>query len=207
VRQLVIDTATGACSVALFENTMLLDGRHDIIGRGHAERLVPMLSELPDKGRADSIHVNIGPGSFTGIRVGVAAARALALAWQVECHGYGCLEMIAAIAKLSYGNAITVDVAIKGGHGEYFVQSFTESGVAIAPAISIIPEEAAQLLSANIVAGDAAQHICELRGFGNAIEIGPDARQFEAIPTLIQYPASPAYVRGPDAKLPQKRST
>jgi tRNA threonylcarbamoyladenosine biosynthesis protein TsaB len=57
VRRLVIDTATRACSVALFEEDRLVDARHEVIGRGHAERLVPMIAELPDRGRADAISV------------------------------------------------------------------------------------------------------------------------------------------------------
>ena len=95
MKRLVIDTATQACSVALFDDDVCVAAQHEVIGRGHAERLVPMIAGLPDKGRAQSICVNVGPGSFTGIRVGISAARALALAWQAECSGYGCLDLVA----------------------------------------------------------------------------------------------------------------
>uniref|UniRef100_UPI00359301A6 tRNA (adenosine(37)-N6)-threonylcarbamoyltransferase complex dimerization subunit type 1 TsaB n=1 Tax=Blastomonas sp. TaxID=1909299 RepID=UPI00359301A6 len=78
---LVIDAATEACSVALFERDALIASDHAVLGRGHAERLIPMIAALPERGRADTILVNCGPGSFTGVRVGLAAARALALAW------------------------------------------------------------------------------------------------------------------------------
>ena len=73
---LVIDTATAACSVALLDGDRVFAERHEVVGRGHAERLVPMIAELPDGGRAEAILVDVGPGSFTGIRVGLAAARA-----------------------------------------------------------------------------------------------------------------------------------
>ena len=55
MRILAIETATEACSVALFDGGVPLDARHEVLGRGHAERLVPMIAELPEKGRADEI--------------------------------------------------------------------------------------------------------------------------------------------------------
>ena len=99
MRTLVIDSATEACSVALFEDGALLAGACEVIGRGHAERLVPMIAELPDKGRAERIVVSLGPGSFTGVRIGLAAARALGLAWQAEVLGYPTLALVAAMAR------------------------------------------------------------------------------------------------------------
>ena len=88
MRQLVIDCATEACSVALFENGSMISGTLEMLGRGHADRLVPMIADLPGKGRAEEIAVNVGPGSFTGIRVGIAAAKALGLAWNARVIGY-----------------------------------------------------------------------------------------------------------------------
>src|SRR6187402_2735190 len=96
---LVIETATAACSVALLAGRTRLAGAHELVGRGHAERLVPMIGEvLAAAGleRADLILVDCGPGSFTGIRVGLAAARALGYAWNVPVHGYSALALIAA---------------------------------------------------------------------------------------------------------------
>ncbi|MEY4870668.1 MAG: tRNA ((37)-N6)-threonylcarbamoyltransferase complex dimerization subunit type 1 TsaB, partial [Pseudomonadota bacterium] len=110
MKRLVIDTATQACSVALFDDDVCVAAQHEVIGRGHAERLVPMIADLPDKGRAQSICVNVGPGSFTGIRVGISAGRALALAWQAECSGYGCLDLVAAIARSSRPEIDALDV-------------------------------------------------------------------------------------------------
>ena len=96
MRILVIDSATEACSVALFDGGTLVDGAYEVIGRGHAERLVPMIAELPDKGHADRVVVSLGPGSFTGVRIGLAAARALGLAWKAEVLGYPTLALVAA---------------------------------------------------------------------------------------------------------------
>src|SRR3546814_1758678 len=69
--------------------------RHAIVGRGHAERLLPLIADFPDKGRADRIAVDIGPGSFTGVRIGLAAARALSFAWGAALTGYSTLSIIA----------------------------------------------------------------------------------------------------------------
>ena len=98
-RLLAIECATEACSVALFDGTTFFDGRYEVLGRGHAERLVPMIAELPDRGRAERIFVGLGPGSFTGIRIGLAAARALGLAWGTEVRGYPTLALVSAMAR------------------------------------------------------------------------------------------------------------
>ncbi|MEQ1540352.1 MAG: tRNA (adenosine(37)-N6)-threonylcarbamoyltransferase complex dimerization subunit type 1 TsaB [Sphingorhabdus sp.] len=200
MRRLIIDTATRACSVALFEGDECLAAIHEDIGRGHAERLVPMIAELPDKGRADSIYVDVGPGSFTGIRVGVSAARALALAWGAECHGYCSLDLVAAMAR--NGAAIDVDVAVTGGHGEYYFQSFGSDGVAIGDARSLSPADAAKTSMAERVAGDMAERLITTRGSGEAIDLLPNAQFWPAICAITSLPPSPFYVRGPDAKLP-----
>ncbi len=203
MRRLVIDTATRACSVALFKGDDCIAALHEDIGRGHAERLVPMVAEMPDRGRADAIHVNVGPGSFTGIRVGVSAARALALAWGAECHGYGCLDLVAAMAR--GGTAIAVDVVMTGGHGEVYFQNFGASGAPAAAPQSLPPEIAAENASAACVAGDVAEKIIALRGFGQAAILLPDARHWAQLAGKPSLAARPFYVRGPDAKLPGGR--
>jgi len=116
---LAFDTSTAACSAALFDSSGSCIARRDeLIGRGHSERLVPMLDELLGGRRADRIIVGIGPGSFTGIRVGIAAAQGLAIAWNCELSGMSSLALLAAGAE---DEANTV-AAVDGGHGELFVQ-------------------------------------------------------------------------------------
>jgi tRNA threonylcarbamoyladenosine biosynthesis protein TsaB len=202
VKRLIIDTATRACSVALFDGDVLVDARHEVIGRGHAERLVPMIAELPNQGRAEAIHVNVGPGSFTGIRVGVSAARALAVAWGAECHGYGNLALIAAIARQQCGSASDIDVAIPGGHGELFFQTYHANGSAAADPQSLPPADAASISKASIIAGAAAAELTKLRGDGAALDIDPDARHWLLLANTHPIAPSPLYVRDADAKLP-----
>ena len=94
---LVIDSATAACSAALIgPDGDLIDERHEIVGRGHAERLLPMVADLLGGRVPDSILVDCGPGSFTGVRVGLAAAHGLAIGWKVPLAGYSSLAVVAA---------------------------------------------------------------------------------------------------------------
>jgi tRNA threonylcarbamoyl adenosine modification protein YeaZ len=154
MRTLVIDTATRACSVALFDDENVIAAAYEVIGRGHAERLLPLIAALPDNGKADRVMVNVGPGSFTGIRVGVAAAKALGLAWHIDVHGYGCLALVAAMARSQLAEPAPIDVVMTGGHGEYFFEAFDAQGHSLAPVRSVLPADLLSLATANVVAGD-----------------------------------------------------
>lgn len=202
MRLLAIDCATEACSVALFEHGALLGGDYRVLGRGHAEMLVPMIAALHGKGQADRIVVSLGPGSFTGLRVGLAAARALALAWGCELLGYPTLALVAAMARAGHGEG-PVDVAMNGGHGEWFVQQFSADGSALAPAHSLSPERATEELGGAVVAGSRASELVARRGSGEAIELWPDARQVLLLPeTAFLAEPTLSYGRPPDARLP-----
>jgi len=196
MRTLVIDTATRACSVALFENDHLLAGHHEIIGRGHAERLLPLIADLPGNGKAARIMVDVGPGSFTGIRVGLAAAKALGLAWAVPVHGYGCLALVSAMARKTLTCPEPVDVFMTGGHGEYFFEAFDAAGLSMAPAASIPPEGVPSRGSAGYAAGDIEPVGTEYRW----IQTLPDARAWFHLPENSALPPTAIYGRAPDAK-------
>ena len=210
MRTLVIDCATDACSVALFDDRILLGGDCRVLGRGHAEALVPMIAALPGKGRADRIAVSLGPGSFTGLRVGIAAARALGLAWNIEVLGYPTLALVAAQGgalvaaqgRAAFGGG-PVTAAMTGGHGEWFVQVFDAEGAPTSALASLSPEAAAIAVQTRHVAGSQAEALVALRGFGEAHNLLPDARQFRLLPPhLLTRDISPIYGRAPDARLP-----
>src|SRR3569623_1633380 len=129
-RTLVIETATAACSVALIEHGRVIASIHEVVGRGHAERLVPMIAELPDGGRAGSILGDCGPGSFTGSRVGIAAARGLGLGWGVPVRGFSSLPLVAASAFAADPTLDRLAVVLEGGHGEVFMQPIAAGHIA-----------------------------------------------------------------------------
>lgn len=203
MRMLAIECATEVCSLALFEGETLLDSRHEILGRGHAEHLVPLIASLEDKGRAGEIRVSLGPGSFTGVRIGLAAARALGLAWGAAVRGYPTLALVAAMALREHDGPVSACMA--GGHGEWFVQDFTAGGLPEGKLHSVAPEASRGRWNHALVAGDRAREKAALEGPGHrALELLPDARVVLDIPAaLLLAELTPIYGRGPDARLPQ----
>lgn len=202
---LAIDSATEACSVALLDGNRLVAGEFRMLGRGHAEQLVPMIAALPGKGRAGRIAVALGPGSFTGVRVGLAAARALAFAWGAELVGYPTLDLVAAMARAE--RAGPVAVAMTGGHGEWFVQGFDAQGAPLRPLASLAPEAAVAATPEPLVAGSQAEALVAARGHGEALALWPDARALPLLPqAALTAEVHPLYGRAPDARLPGTRA-
>ena len=178
-------------------------GSYGVIGRGHAERLVPMISELPGKGRADRVVVSLGPGSFTGVRIGLAAARALGLAWQAEVLGYPTLALVAAMAHERCPDR-PLTVCMTGGHGEWFVQAFGVDGLPETSHVSRTPNDARLDMHYLLAAGSQAEALLAFDGPGRtALTILPDARSFALLPAaLLTADLAPLYGRPPDARLP-----
>jgi tRNA threonylcarbamoyl adenosine modification protein YeaZ len=194
---LVIDSATAACSVALFDRNSLVDERHEVVGRGHAERLVPMIGEMLGSRRPRAILVDCGPGSFTGLRVGLAAAHGLAIGWRVPLSGYSSLALIAAGAE-----ADEIAVALHAGHGQLFVQNYGRHPLMPLDELrSLLPEHAAAAVSAYHVYGSGAETLVGARGYGEAHDALPRAADALRLPAeLRSLPPRPIYGRAPDAK-------
>lgn len=155
---------------------------------------------MPDGGRADAIAVDVGPGSFTGVRIGVAAARALALAWGVPVHGYGALTMIAAKAAGQHAGG-PIMVTITGGHGELFWQRFDADGLTpiTQPASTAITVLAEQIDDATIY-GTGAEALVTARGHGTAVSLYPDSADYPLIAAVLPLAPSPIYCREADAR-------
>ncbi len=200
MRVLAIETASEACSIALFEGEQRIAHDHRVIGRGHAEALVPMIAALPDKGRADRILVSLGPGSFTGVRIGLATARALGFAWGAEVLGYPTLALIAAQAQAEHpGQPLTV--CVNGGHGEWFVQDFGGDGLPETKVLSQTPAAARGDIHYSFAAGSRARELLESDGVGMVtLDILPDASAVPLLdPALLTGDLAPIYGRGADA--------
>jgi tRNA threonylcarbamoyl adenosine modification protein YeaZ len=197
---LVIDSVSAACSAALIDaaGTVVAEA-HEVVGRGHAERLVPMIAELLAGRVPDSVLVDCGPGSFTGLRVGLAAAQGLAIGWGVPLAGYAAPTLLAAMAGRPDG---AIAAAIQGGHGEIFVQSF--DGATLEPTDdlrSLPPEAAAAVIGANVVVGSGAEQLVAARGSGEALDLLPRAAEAWRLPLpLRSLIVRPIYGRAPDAK-------
>ncbi len=206
MRTLAIETASEACSVALFNGGRLVARDHRVLGRGHAEQLVPMIAGLPEKGQADRIVVSLGPGSFTGVRIGLATARALGVAWGVEVLGYPTLALIAAMAQAQHEKS-SLTVCVSGGHGEWFIQDFGPDGLPQTEVQSQTPDQAQHDIRHPFAAGNRAS---DLLGPDlterHALDLLPDASAVLLLPEVLFSPArTPIYGRAPDAK-PQKQA-
>jgi tRNA threonylcarbamoyladenosine biosynthesis protein TsaB len=201
MRTLVIETATAACSVALLDDDQPIAEEHAIVGRGHAEQLLPMIAALPGGGRADHILVDCGPGSFTGIRVGVAAARALAFGWGATLAGFSSLPLMAAAALAEDPTLAALAVVIEGGHGEVFMQTFTAPLAERTPLCSLLPPAALALLGTLPAIGSGRRWLAPLTATLAGEDRLPRAADARLLPaTFTTLAPHPIYGRAPDAK-------
>ena len=196
---LCFDCSTAACTAALFDaDGNLLAARDELISRGHAERLVPMIAELLDGRVPTEIIVGVGPGSFTGLRVAIAAAHGLAIGWDATLHGLPSLALLAASAP---GDEPVV-AAMSGGHGELFVQAFDRSPfAATSEALNLTPRDAATLFPTGTPVGSGALALAEARGATASPDLVPTASAaLRLTPSLRTLAPAPLYIRAPDAR-------
>ena len=129
MRLLAFDTSGAALSAAAAQDVAILAARHEALGRGHAERLLPMLEEVMAAAAwswrdLDLVAVTVGPGNFTGLRAGIAAARALALALERPVLAVGTLEL-AAEAALDPTDTRPIQVILDARRSEVYAQRFS----------------------------------------------------------------------------------
>ena len=201
---LAIDSASAACTAAL----MTLDGeviaqRHENLGRGHAERLMPMVAEMIGRHVPTQIVVGVGPGSFTGLRVAIAAAHGMAIGWSVPLSGFDSLALVAASAgrEAACGTG-PIGVAMLGGHGEWFVAQYDRPDLSLIDLIaSRTPDAASRQITAHVVVGSAAAALVAHRGHGQSFATLPHAAHVLDLPLAMRsFEPRPVYARAPDAR-------
>lgn len=196
---LVIDTALSAHSVALLDGLAVVAFHHELLARGHAEALMPAVAAVVGARRPDEVLVDIGPGSFTGLRIGIAAARALALAWGVEVHGYHSLALIAAPLFAADPALDRLQVVAEAGRGQLYVATLGRDLALDAEPRALDAAAVAALLDPALpLAGPGAGRVPG--SFRLLAEDWPDARHAALLPPSARsLPADPLYVRPPDA--------
>jgi len=223
---LAFDTCFGACSAAVLRRAGTqaprLTCRFELRESGHAEALLPMIRAVMNESRTafadlDRIAVTVGPGTFTGTRTAIAAARGLALAARVPAVGASSLAVMAAGAERRLGReelsgdlAVAVDVR----RGEVYVQLFRRPGLAPRTApLRLTYRAAAGLGGAGplLLAGSGAEKVAtEATALGRRIlvrlpELQPDAADLAGMAPDLEpgsEPVRPLYLREPDVTLP-----
>ncbi len=196
---LALDTSTSACTAALFAaDGSLFAARDEIIGRGHAERLVPLIAEMLDGHLPSQLLVGVGPGSFTGLRIAIAAAQGLGIGWDVPVLGMSSLALLAAGAP---GDG-PVAAALAGGHCELFVQQFRRGPLrASGETLNLPAAQAAEVVDAPLVVGTGAEALVAARGSGEAVPLLPSAANALRLPPKLRHlDPKPLYARAPDAR-------
>lgn len=207
-----LDTCLSACAVAVLEGERVLAHASEPMERGHQERLGPLVREAMAAAglgfsRLERVGVTVGPGSFTGLRVGLAFAKGLGAALAVPVAGVGALEALAASAP----EGLTL-AAIDARRGQVYLQAFRDGEALMAPDALDLGGAAAR--AAEFYSGGPVT----LVGSGGPLlaEALPGARTLaaegcdpQAVARLAArrapVPARPLYLRAPDARLPQPR--
>lgn len=162
MRLLAFDTAGDGCSAGCFEDGAPLSFERHEGATGHAELLVPMLaSVLADAGwdlsDAGALAVTIGPGSFTGIRTGLAAARGLALVRRLPVWPVTSLAALATVAAAGNRESLPVAVVLDARRGQVFLQRFDSRGAPLDGPWVLAPELArARLRGRHLLVGSGA---------------------------------------------------
>jgi len=216
---LAIDTASHLCAVALHDSQrdLILAERSESIGRGHAERLMDMVADVlaaadADYSRLSRVVATVGPGSFTGIRVGLATARGIALGLSIPAVGVSSLEAIAesAAASGAWDRSAPLFVAVDARRGEAWCRFAGSAAPRGAPAGDFVSPyhriaEWAGFPGLNLC-GSGSVHVNEAAGANLPVLGLADAPPIAAVARLGARldPASalpePAYIRPPDAR-------
>jgi tRNA threonylcarbamoyladenosine biosynthesis protein TsaB len=217
MRVLAIDTALAACSAAVLDTEYggIVASESLPMLRGHAEALMPLLQRVMQQAGfgfadIDRIAVTTGPGSFTGLRVGIAAARGIALAAQKPAVGLSTLPAYAA-PHIASDERFPVVAAIDARHNHVYLQVFAPGGsLFTAPRLAPLREAVkAAAETSSFIAGSAAQLVAAGLTADDPVPVAVDASaapdiawvaRMGAVVPEEQAPLKPQYLRAPDAQ-------
>lgn len=202
---LALDTCLNACSAAVIDGDAVLARRIEPMARGHQERLAPLVAEVMAEAglgfdALDRIGVTVGPGSFTGLRVGLAFAKGLSAALGVPAVGVGTLE---ALAEPHAGTVIAV---LDAKRGQVYLQGFADGRAVTAPDVLPIEIAAARVaeLQPHVLVGTGAELLSEVASAATICTADHvdslTVARLAAAKTPV--PPRPLYLRAPDARLP-----
>jgi tRNA threonylcarbamoyladenosine biosynthesis protein TsaB len=211
---LAIESSGAGCSAALWRTDRVIAVRRQALTRGHAAVLLPLVRDtMAAAGLAwralAAIAVTVGPGSFTGIRVGLAAARGLGLALELPVLGVSSFEVVAAGVPASARGDAGVVVLIDSGRASRFVQAFDAALVPCGPPAAVELDRLAAALPPPpaLVVAAGAPPAAALAG-RPVIVAAPDAAALAELAAARRaagagfLPPRPLYLRSPDAALP-----
>jgi tRNA threonylcarbamoyladenosine biosynthesis protein TsaB len=209
---LALDTCLEACSAAVLQDGVVRAERIEPMARGHQERLAPLVQETMAAagvgfGELDRIGVTVGPGSFTGLRVGLAFAKGLGAALSIPVVGVGTLEALAAAGP----EGVTF-AALDAKREQIYLQAFADGEPLMAPdalAVEVAAARVAELARGQVsLVGSGAPRLAEVLPQARVIEAAFAAPSAVAALAARKAPVPPRplYLRAPDAKLPGGRS-
>ena len=216
MRVLAIDTALGACAAAVFDSQAGAILAAESIGmvRGHAEAVMPLIARVMDAARSEfnelnRIAVTVGPGSFTGLRVGISAARGIALAAGKPAIGLSTLSALAA-PHVAARSGDTIIAAIDARNEQVYFQVFAPNGVTVVTprldrvraAVRAVP------VGPTVITGSGAMLVAAHWPSGSPIprvedHAAPDIGWVARLGAAAQEegaPPKPLYLRRPDAR-------
>jgi tRNA threonylcarbamoyl adenosine modification protein YeaZ len=217
MRILAIDTALEACSAAVLDTDRSEDSSHESLPmvRGQAEAVMPLIARVLDRARMefdalDRIAVTTGPGSFTGLRVGLAAARGIALAAGKPIVGLTTLAAFAA-PYIASDDTLPVVVAIDARHDHVYLQVFGPGGRTLVPPRLASLRDALRVSASGSprLVGTGAKLVANLWPTGERAPSAIDSRRAPDINWVARLgaaaaesdsPPKPLYLRAPDAQ-------
>ena len=207
--------------MAVARGSVVIAADRRAMRHGHGEALMPLVEAAAARAgiapqALDIVAVSLGPGSFTGVRVGLAAARGIALAAGARLVGVSSLAAVAALATRPHAPLV---VALDSRRDDIYVQVFAPGGAPLADAAAILPDRLGDWLtpvigtSAVTIAGDAAEAAATALSGERAVTAIPnsaaDARGVLAAlaksdPRPLGADVAPLYLRPPDVSAPKR---